>query len=239
MKISYTTVAPCQTDIRTNRQDLPGWSPGENAKRFLLDNGFTNPPAVAVFMSCCPRSNRYKQTLRRSAVGVACGLFTWACGSNPAGDLEAACRKSLACADQLVVSTSGIDFPTQTFLIQGSQKDAFVREFHRLLSVGYQGFLWSGRTATARPGGSVDVVRNGRCEKRFVFRISVGASSDDATKKMMDLLRVLAREGQCISEGSEPACACVERDGLFLWFGIPWEYEYVLRPPSSPYGAGR
>ena len=175
-----------------------------------------------------------RPVVRAIASALAICLILWACASNPPGDLEAACEQSIASADELVVCTSGMAFPTETFLLRGASKDTFAKELSKLLSVDYQGFLWSGHVATARLGGSVDVMRNGLCERRFIFRKSQHISNGDPMKKAMEQLRLLAREGQPIQEESERNCPCVERDGLFFWFGIPWEYEYVLRPPPSP-----
>lgn len=174
------------------------------------------------------------QLLRAVASALSVCLILWACASNPPSALEAACEQSIASADELVVSTSGMAYPTETFLLQGRSKDIFAEQLGRLLSVDYQGFLWSGRVATARPGGSVDVMRNGHCEKRFVFRKSQRIRNGVPMNEAMEQLRSIAREGQPIPEGSERHCSCVERDGLFFWFGVPWEYEYVLRPLSSP-----
>jgi hypothetical protein len=176
-----------------------------------------------------------RSPLARFAAAVpAIGLLLWACASNPPGDLEAKCKQSIASADQLVVTTIGIGFPTEIYLLQGSHKDNFAQELAKVLSVDYQGFLWAGRIATARPGGSVDVLRNGTCDKSFVFRKSRGVPGGDAINKLMEEIRSLAREGEPIPEESLPKCARVDREGLFFWFGIPWEYEYVLRPRSSP-----
>jgi len=168
------------------------------------------------------------------ASALAVCLILWACASNPPSALEAACEKSIDSADELVVRTSGMAYPTETFLLQGRSKDNFAKQLSRLLSVHYRGFLWSGQSATARPGGSVDIMRNGLCEKRFVFHKSQRIREDDPINEAIEQLRSVAREGQPIPEGSDRHCSCVERDGLFLWFGIPWEYEYVLRPLSSP-----
>ena len=175
-----------------------------------------------------------RPVVRAIASALAICLILWACASNPPGDLEAACEQSIASADELVVCTSGMAFPTETFLLRGASKDTFAKELSKLLSVDYQGFLWSGHVATARPGGSVDIVRNGLCERRFVFRRSQHIRNSDPIKKAMEHLRSLAREGQPIPEESERDCPCMERDGLFFWFGIPWEYEYALRPLSAP-----
>jgi hypothetical protein len=171
-----------------------------------------------------------KKLLRSLSVAAAFCLFTWACISNPPSDLKVACEQSIASADQLVVTTAGMAFPNQTFLIQGVQKDNFAREFGRVIAVDYEGFLWSVRIATARTGGSVDVVRNGLCEESFVFGTSRGTRVDDAINRTMEKLRLLAAEGEPVPDGSGPDCSCVERQGLFFWFGVPWEYEYVLRP---------
>lgn len=173
------------------------------------------------------------QLVRATAAVPAIGLLLWACASNPPGDLEAKCKQSIASADQLVVTTIGIDVPTESYLLQGSHKDRFAQELLKALSVDYQGFLWSEHIATARPGGSVDVLRNGTCDTSFVFRKSRGVPSGDAFNKLMEEIRLLAREGQPIPEESLPECARVARHGLFFWFGLPWEYEYVLRPRSS------
>ena len=78
--------------------------------------------------------------------------------------------------------------------MQGSHKDRFAQELLKALSVDYQGFLWSEHIATARPGGSVDVLRNGTCDTSFVFRKSRGVTSGDAINKLMEEIRLLARE---------------------------------------------
>ena len=89
------------------------------------------------------------QLVRATAAVPAIGLLLWACVSNPPGDLEAECKQSIASADQLVVTTIGIDVPTEIYLLQGSHKDRFAQELLKALSVDYQGFLWSEHIATA------------------------------------------------------------------------------------------
>lgn len=178
-----------------------------------------------------------RRRLARAVVaGTALGLFLWACAANPLGALEAACERAIASADEIVVSTGGMAFPTQTFLLRGPKKDDFAREMSKLLAVESKSVVWSGEgeSAVARPGGSVAVMRDGLCAKRIVFHTSLRLRDDAAMNRPMGRLRSIASEGQSVLEGSEPACPFMERDGIYWWFGLPRKYEYVLRPYTSP-----
>ena len=182
-------------------------------------------------MSLSSKGKPRRPLLRLAAVIAVCsvfpcGLFLYARVSNPSGHLETAFRNSIASVDELTVTMVGPEFPTETFLLKGSQKVKFEKELIAVLSVEYRGFLWSGHTATTMLGGLVGIVHNGVCREAFVFETSRGDQYDDKMI-VIERLRMIAREGQATPE---TACDRVRRNGVFFWFGIPWEYEYVIRP---------
>ena len=171
----------------------------------------------------------HKQMLGRFTKAISCGLFLWACASNPPDNLKTLCENSIASADQLVVSTGGMAFARETFRLQGAQKDRFADEIGRLLSVDYQGFFWAEHIAVARPWFMIYTLQDSQCENVFVVEKSLHNRGGDAINKVIEQLRLIAREGQSVPVGFEPVCQQKRQRGIFFWFGMPWDYEYVLR----------
>lgn len=182
---------------------------------------------------CLPRrcSDCQDKSLRRRRVrflqamlfAVIVSFAGWAYVCDSPNNFKEEVEVALANADELVVYSGGSGMEEQAFQLAGAEKERFLKSLSAMLAIEYRSFLSLDGRAISRPGMSIYSLHGGQCSKYFVIRTSKRTSSRD----LMERLRAIAASGLAVQ--SLPTCPQETNDVRF-WFGIPYDYEYVVRP---------
>ena len=167
------------------------------------------------------RRVRFLQAMLVTAVA---SFAAWAYFFDSHHHLKAELEAALAKADELVVHSGGSGLEEQAFQVAGAEKETFLKSLSAMLAIEYESFLSiDDCRATSRPGMGVYLLHGGQCSKYFIIRTSKRTYS----RHVMERLRAIAANGLAVQ--SLPTCP-QNANKVRFWFGIPYDYEYVVRP---------
>jgi hypothetical protein len=142
--------------------------------------------------------------------------------SNPVVQLKLDIATALSDADQLVVHSGGGGFDLQSVALGGEEKKRFIDTLSPLLQIECHPLLSIGNRTSSRPAIVIYALQHGQCSKQVVIRTSRRAHSLNSIER----LRADAQLGTSVA--ALPTCS--QEETIFYWFGMPYEYEYVVRP---------
>jgi len=140
----------------------------------------------------------------------------------PAVQLKSDVAMALHNADQLVVQSGGGGFDVRIADLEGENKEHFLKSLLPLLQIECRALLSIGNRTTSRPGLVIHPLQNGRCSKLVVIHTSRHTYSVNEFKRLRDA----ADRGTSLA--ALPTCP--QEENVLYWFGMPYDYEYVLRP---------